>query len=252
MTGKAGVGKSFILAHICKELAKQSRVAVTCTTGIGCNNLPSELHPTTLHSFAGIRDGRGSAEYLVTQVKNNEGALLRWKNTEILVIDEISMLSAQLLEFLEYIARTIREDQRIFGGIQIISSGDFFQLPPVPNASDPGHYAFKSPIVKHPNIFTTRVYTRDEMKVLFALYTIPFVVKHDKEKLSDVLIKVIRQRESMAIANHPENREAGLITENQPPQEREAALTTENHLPREREAGLTTENQPLQERNETG
>lgn len=65
------------------------------------------------------------------QILRNKSAKKRWENVKILVIDEISMLSAELFDLLHDIASQVRPDQGPFGGIQLILCGDFFQLPPV-------------------------------------------------------------------------------------------------------------------------
>ena len=68
---------------------------------------------------------------LSIQISRNKNAKKRWEDVRILVIDEISMLSAELFDLLSTIASRVRLDERPFGGIQLILCGDFFQLPPV-------------------------------------------------------------------------------------------------------------------------
>lgn len=136
LTGKGGTGKTFTLCSIYKQLTKLKRkVKVTCSTGIACTNLDG-VDATTLHSFAGIKDGRGSTEVLLKLVKNNDTACRRWLDVDTLVIEEISILSKHVFDSLEYIARRIRGNDLLFGGIQIIGSGDFYQLPPVHHCAD--------------------------------------------------------------------------------------------------------------------
>ena len=65
---------------------------------------------------------------------------------DCLVIDEIGLISQKIFEAVEFICRTIRENNRFFGGIQVIAAGSFKQLPPVPSFTDPGKYCFESPI----------------------------------------------------------------------------------------------------------
>lgn len=69
---------------------------------------------------------------------------MRWKNTDILVIDEISMISNETLEMLSHIGKRQRNDNRPFGGIQLVLCGDFFQLPPV-NKGGKVKYCFEAP-----------------------------------------------------------------------------------------------------------
>lgn len=85
----------------------------------------------TIHSFAGIKDGRGSKQDLLSLVEHNYGACQRWIDIDTLIIDEISMISKHDLVSLEYIVRKIRGNDLQYGGIQVIGSKDFFQLPSV-------------------------------------------------------------------------------------------------------------------------
>lgn len=67
----------------------------------------------------------------LTQVGRSRVAAQRWKDCEILVIDEISMLSAELFDKLSFIGSRVRNNPRPFGGLQLVLCGDFFQLPPI-------------------------------------------------------------------------------------------------------------------------
>lgn len=129
-TGSAGTGKSFLLRHIIRDLVArypgQYEVNVTASTGIAACNIGG----TTIHSFAGVGLGDADAETLARGVLKGQAAS-RWRLTKVLIIDEISMLDGRLLDKLEYIARRVRNNQRPFGGIQVLLCGDFFQLPPV-------------------------------------------------------------------------------------------------------------------------
>jgi len=133
-TGSAGTGKSVLLREIIhalkkKHLRESDRVAVTASTGLAACNIGG----VTLHSFAGIGLGREEVPALVKKIRKNQKARQRWMRTKILIIDEISMVDGELFDKLEEIARTIKNNGRPFGGIQIVITGDFFQLPPVPD-----------------------------------------------------------------------------------------------------------------------
>lgn len=82
-------------------------------------------------SFAGIGLGEGDPAKLAARVSYNRRSRERWMECQVLVIDEISMISGQLFDKLELVARTVRKNQRPFGGVQLVLSGDFLQLPPV-------------------------------------------------------------------------------------------------------------------------
>ena len=129
-TGAAGTGKSYILRvlqDIMAHLGKTSAIAFTAPTGVAACN----VRGLTIHSWGGIGLGEDPVEKMLAKAIGNQGARERWLRTEILVIDEISMLSAELFDKLSFIGSRIRNDHRPFGGIQLILCGDFFQLPPV-------------------------------------------------------------------------------------------------------------------------
>ncbi|EAU33931.1 DNA repair and recombination protein pif1, mitochondrial precursor [Aspergillus terreus NIH2624] len=132
-TGSAGTGKSVLMREIIKKLRDKyrkepDRVAVTASTGLAACNIGG----VTLHSFAGIGLGKDKVPELVKKVKRNPKARNRWLRTKVLIIDEVSMVDGDLFDKLEEVARLIRNNGRPFGGIQLVVTGDFFQLPPVP------------------------------------------------------------------------------------------------------------------------
>ena len=142
-TGSAGTGKSVLLRDIIRNLRvkyrkEQDRVAVTASTGLAACNVGG----STLHSFAGIGLGKEEVPELVRKIKRNAKAKLRWQRTKVLVVDEISMVDGDLFDKLENIARIIRSNGRPFGGIQLVITGDFFQLPPVPDHGRVAKFSF--------------------------------------------------------------------------------------------------------------
>ena len=144
-TGSAGAGKSHLLRQIIQDLrrkfqSKSDAVAVTASTGIAACNIGG----ITLHSFGGVGLAKESPERLLTYIRRNRGAVTRWMRTQVLIIDEVSMLESKLFEKLEAIARMIRKSTKPFGGMQIVMTGDFFQLPPVSVQGD-AHFVFESP-----------------------------------------------------------------------------------------------------------
>ena len=85
---------------------------------------------------AGIGLGKDEAPELVKKVRRNPKAKNRWLRTKCLVIDEVSMVDGDLFDKLSHIGRVIRNHGRPWGGIQLVITGDFFQLPPVPDGPD--------------------------------------------------------------------------------------------------------------------
>lgn len=128
-TGCAGTGKSLLLRHIVRELPPATTF-VTGTTGMAS----SLLGGTTINSFAGIGrcdvSQRIDIDSLVRSAAKGESGY-RWRKATTLIIDEISMMDGRLFDVLERIARQVRGVDRPFGGIQLVLSGDFHQLPPV-------------------------------------------------------------------------------------------------------------------------
>lgn len=126
LTGPAGSGKTYVLNEFIRRAKCEGKyVAVTATTGLAATH----LNGNTIHSWSGI----GIHDELP---RNHHENLLKGRRdtiqkTDILVIDEISMLHDYRLDMVDEIARKVREVDVPFGGIQVILCGDFFQLPPV-------------------------------------------------------------------------------------------------------------------------
>jgi ATP-dependent DNA helicase PIF1 len=144
VTGSAGTGKSHLLKYVVEILqgrqnypgdgiyyATDFKVGVCAPTGVAAVIVGG----STLHSFFGIGLGTGSKSSILQKVYRNAGAKTRIDETDVLIIDECSMLSSDLLETLDMVARTVRKEgifsEEPFGGMQVIAFGDFFQLPPV-------------------------------------------------------------------------------------------------------------------------
>ena len=156
MTGCGGTGKSFTIKTILRELAiLKGGSAIPwhmyLTAMTGCAAILLDSTATTLHSFAGIGLGDKSVVELVSKIRKNTTNRTRWRDANLLIIDEVSMLSAELFEKLEEIARIIRKNAQPFGGLQLLFSGDFYQLPPIANGNSiasASQFAFESPIWK--------------------------------------------------------------------------------------------------------
>ncbi|KAF9601266.1 hypothetical protein IFM89_018376 [Coptis chinensis] len=121
ITGSAGTGKTFLVSiaiDILKnDVYKPGEVFVTASTGIAA----CALYGQTLHSFAGIGLGVGHKHDLLEMVVRNSDAFERWKSVRALVIDDISMISGDLFDKLDYIARTLKgRVHKPWGGIQLI------------------------------------------------------------------------------------------------------------------------------------
>ena len=133
ITGQGGTGKTELLKYIARShyLNREGKIGITSMTGISAILIDG----VTLHSFLGIGLGNESIKILYEKILKNRFIYKRWKTLEILIIDEISMMSIELLEKLETLARLIRQNNMVFGGLQLVFSGDFCQLPSI-NTSD--------------------------------------------------------------------------------------------------------------------
>lgn len=148
ITGPGGTGKSYILDILHREF-KAIGKTITVTAMTGCAALLIGSHAKTLHSWAGIGLGRGSLSTIVQAIHTNGRKKKNWKKTDCLVIDEVSMMTPQLLGLLDDVGKSVRKCYtKPFGGLQIVFVGDFYQLPPVCKGGEKMNFAFESPIWK--------------------------------------------------------------------------------------------------------
>lgn len=150
ITGPGGTGKTALIRHIQKDASKKCVDIQVCAL-TGCAAVLLECKAKTVHSWAGIGLGNGSIEAVVAKVMKNRFSKATWKSIEILVIDEVSMMSQKLFEMLDAIGKAVRRNNKPFGGIQMILSGDFYQLPPVGCKDEPEtmRFCFESPLWFH-------------------------------------------------------------------------------------------------------
>ena len=126
LTGPAGAGKTFVLNQFIK-LAKAGGkyVSVTATTGLAATHLGG----STIHSWSGIGIGDELHPGFADNLSKSRREII--EKTDVLIIDEVSMLHDFRLDMVDEVCRVVRKKDEPFGGIQLIMSGDFFQLPPI-------------------------------------------------------------------------------------------------------------------------
>lgn len=128
LTGAPGAGKTYVLNQFVKQARQRgASVAVTASTGIAATYLNGQ----TIHSWSGVGVAQVMTDTLLKQIKTRRGKRIR--ATDILVIDEISMMHAWLFDMVDQACRAVRRSPEPFGGLQVVMSGDLFQLPPVSN-----------------------------------------------------------------------------------------------------------------------
>jgi len=137
LTGEPGAGKSYVVRKFMECTA--SRVALTASTGIAGTNIGGQ----TIHAWSGIGARQELTGRDLGMIRNGRAGA-RIRAADVLVIDEISMLSGDVLQMLDYVCRTARDAQHEpFGGLQVILVGDFFQLSPV--SFKRWRFAFEAP-----------------------------------------------------------------------------------------------------------
>ena len=146
LTGAAGSGKTFLL-EMFADWARENnkRVVVTATTGIAASNINGK----TIHNYSNLgiskKEQLEDNDYVTSLAermrKPYKDAI---KNTDILIIDEISMFHDYQLDAVEKVIRKIRNNNFPFGGIQVILCGDFFQLPPIAQNNEEVYFITKS------------------------------------------------------------------------------------------------------------
>ncbi|MHB8191037.1 MAG: HRDC domain-containing protein [Ferrimicrobium sp.] len=141
LTGPPGAGKSYVLGEFVRHATKTGKkVAITASTGIAA----TQIGGMTIHSWSGlgVRDNLTRKDIDALSSKNRLER--RYVTTDVLVIDEISMLSGSFLDMLDSLARAIRGADIPFGGLQLVLTGDMFQLPPINKLSPDVDFAFHS------------------------------------------------------------------------------------------------------------
>ncbi len=126
LTGPAGSGKTYVLNQFIQNARADGKVvAVTASTGLAATHLGG----TTIHSWAGIGIADELNRYHIDDMSKSRRQQI--ESADILIIDEVSMLHDYRLDMVEQVCRAVRSNDKPFGGLQVVLSGDFYQLPPV-------------------------------------------------------------------------------------------------------------------------
>jgi hypothetical protein len=146
ITGSAGTGKTYLLNQYIEYLKeRQIYPTIVAPTGISASHLKGQ----TIHSFfaLGIRDtvvDNGYVEFLLEKSYLKS----RFKKLKVLIIDEVSMVSPEIFASMDKVLRAFKNSPEPFGGVQVVISGDFFQLPPVSREFKEKRFAWQSPVWK--------------------------------------------------------------------------------------------------------
>lgn len=128
LTGSAGTGKTYVINQYVDFLRATSvPYAVTASTGIAATHIGG----MTIHSWSGLGIKQTLSPYDIDAIESKQYLHKRLTKTQVLIIDEVSMLHGSQLDMLDELLRSIRKNDAPFGGMQVVLCGDFFQLPPV-------------------------------------------------------------------------------------------------------------------------
>lgn len=146
LTGNAGSGKSTLLSYFIQQYEK--KCVLLAPTGVAALNIQGE----TIHSFFGFQPGVTIDEAKLVARRSQSKDL--YKSIHTLIIDEISMVRADLLDCVDVFLKKVMDNPKPFGGIRIIFIGDLYQLPPVVTRQEEEGFQQK---YKSPYFFSSEV-----------------------------------------------------------------------------------------------
>jgi len=165
LTGPGGSGKTALIKFMVQSAEEREKAVQVCAlTGcaavlLGCKGAK------TLHSWAGIGLANGGIFDVVDKVAKQKRRREPWVQIDVLIIDEVSMMPEKLFEILDRLGRRLRKNLSTpFGGIQVVFSGDFYQLPPV-NKCGSTAFCFESPFWEttfHQHIQLTKIFRQTD------------------------------------------------------------------------------------------
>ena len=182
--GPAGTGKSTFVNYL--KSASKKRIVCACPTAVSALNVGGQ----TIHSLFQIQP----RDFIMPELLKLKAKPRNILNaTDVLIIDEISMVPPDLLDAIDILARYARRNIEPFGGIQVVAIGDLFQLPPVITRDAMGYYESE---YGHPNayFFDSNVYKRSD----FIKYNFDFVYRQSDLPLLENLVR-LRNNETDAL-----------------------------------------------------
>ena len=191
LTGPAGSGKTYLLKIFIEWFIKycendNEKIYITSTTGLSALLIDG----MTINRYSGIGTGDKSVEDYFKKIMKMTHIKKRWLSTKVLIIDEISMMNPDTFDKLEILAQKIRKNSSPFGGIQLILSGDFLQLPPI-NCQNFCFDSFSWQFVIHKTIYFDKIVRQHDTKLQNILNNIRIGIVNDdvKEILNNCLNK---------------------------------------------------------------
>lgn len=171
LTGSAGSGKTYVLNQYIQYLKERGvPVAITASTGIAATHIGGQ----TIHSFSGIGIKDKISERDLDSMSQKQYLYDKLSKIRVLIIDEISMLGRDTFESIDKVLRFFKDSSLSFGGVQLVLTGDFFQLPPVSKSlqNSKDKFAFMSPSWVQSNLqiaYLQKQYRQSDQKLLYLL-----------------------------------------------------------------------------------
>lgn len=154
ISGQAGTGKSTLLKKLVIELKKhykKEEIQITAPTGIACVNIGNAK---TIHNWLGLKLADKDSNYYMNNIYGQfPTTVLNMKNTQVLIIDEISMITPKMFMLIDRLAKYIRNNRMPFGGIIVVMFGDFCQLEPISKEDTDIKFVFQTDLWKTMNIY---------------------------------------------------------------------------------------------------
>jgi len=175
ITGPGGTGKTYLIKEIIKICTDKFQVCALT----GCAAILLNCNAKTIHSWSGIKIANGEIKDIVERLVENKYLRKTWRSTKVLIIDEVSMMSKKIFELLNILAKSMRNNTKPFGNMQIIFLGDFYQLPPVSKGynKDEEQFCFESDewfnvFPKQNNIILEKIFRQEDKEYIDLLMNI--------------------------------------------------------------------------------
>jgi ATP-dependent DNA helicase PIF1 len=166
ITGSAGTGKTYLLNQYIQYLKERKILpAIVAPTGIAA----SHLNGQTIHSFFGLGIREFADEWFIDSLQQKKYLNERFAKLKILIIDEVSMISPEIFSSMDKILKAFKFSNEPFGGVQVVISGDFFQLPPVSKERKVKRFAWQAEIWRDLDLNTCYLeekFRQDENKLI--------------------------------------------------------------------------------------
>jgi len=136
ITGPGGTGKTFLIRELVRTCKNENIKHQVCAM-TGCASLLLNCGARTIHSWSGIKRANKPNDEIIDYIDTSNPYVKKsWKQTKVLIIEEVSMMSRKIFDLLNGISQRVRKNGNPFGNMQIICVGDFYQLPPVGDDKD--------------------------------------------------------------------------------------------------------------------